>query len=449
MSSVDSGITIPRLSDSDDIVSYYQSNHPFILEHFAGDVLANFLDIIRVEAILKRQLPVINCCSSTYYTSTPVFMSLEEYLSHISPESSLYLKDWHIDKIESFQYEYPHCLKDDWWNWHWKNYLHHSDDYIFLYCGGRRTFTPIHHDVCSSYSWSWNINGRKKWTLWSPKVIISNALNENDIQSLLQSQYSSDSVEVIQDVDEIIFIPSGWYHRVENLPPLNETSSNSILNCTISLNRNWFNGFNIYEIWRFLVKELNSIRKEIWPLFDPRSCEDKALLMTSQEWHRHCETLLRANSALNVQGFLELISARVAVMAALDSLDYSSQPWCVRFSPHFQTTMLTTDDNSLYLTWRRESVNSCRDDSVFLSTVWSLLPLDSSSVIIKQRTRIVETIYPITIWTYILQEIVIILEEILSSDEICLHVSQFFDEESKDSIECLLRKMIDDIQYIQ
>jgi hypothetical protein len=41
------------------------------------------------------------------------------------------------------------------------------------------------------------------------------------------------AIEVIQEAGEVIFVPSGWHHSVENLDD------------TISINHNWFNGFNI------------------------------------------------------------------------------------------------------------------------------------------------------------------------------------------------------------
>ena len=44
--------------------------------------------------------------------------------------------------------------------------------------------------------------------------------------------------EIIQRRGEVIFVPSGWHHQVENVED------------TISINHNWFNAANIQTIFR-------------------------------------------------------------------------------------------------------------------------------------------------------------------------------------------------------
>jgi hypothetical protein len=41
-------------------------------------------------------------------------------------------------------------------------------DFRFTYLGPSGTYTPLHRDVYSSYSWSCNIVGRKMWWLFPP-----------------------------------------------------------------------------------------------------------------------------------------------------------------------------------------------------------------------------------------------------------------------------------------
>eukprot|EP00814_Leptocylindrus_danicus_P022377 CAMPEP_0116004240 /NCGR_PEP_ID=MMETSP0321-20121206/493_1 /TAXON_ID=163516 /ORGANISM="Leptocylindrus danicus var. danicus, Strain B650" /LENGTH=199 /DNA_ID=CAMNT_0003472521 /DNA_START=936 /DNA_END=1535 /DNA_ORIENTATION=- len=53
------------------------------------------------------------------------------------------------------------------------------------------------------------------------------------------------AIEIIQEVGETIFVPSGWYHQVENLED------------TLSINHNWINGFNIKWSWDRIRRELN------------------------------------------------------------------------------------------------------------------------------------------------------------------------------------------------
>ncbi|CAN0242181.1 unnamed protein product, partial [Laminaria digitata] len=45
-----------------------------------------------------------------------------------------------------------------------------KDDYRFVYIGPKGTWTPLHHDVLNSYSWSYNVCGSKHWTLFPPEA---------------------------------------------------------------------------------------------------------------------------------------------------------------------------------------------------------------------------------------------------------------------------------------
>lgn len=51
-------------------------------------------------------------------------------------------------------------------------------------------------------------------------------------------------LECIQEQDEIIFVPSGWYHQVHNLED------------TISINHNWFNAYNLHWVITKLQKNI-------------------------------------------------------------------------------------------------------------------------------------------------------------------------------------------------
>ena len=91
---------------------------------------------------------------------------------------SLYVKDWHlakqletvhidpvVDPDASF-YTTPDVFRDDWMNAYY--IAHTNDDFRFVYMGAQGTFTPLHRDVYTSYSWSTNITGRKRWWLFPP-----------------------------------------------------------------------------------------------------------------------------------------------------------------------------------------------------------------------------------------------------------------------------------------
>eukprot|EP01043_Picozoa_sp_COSAG02_P031378 COSAG02_NODE_2045_length_10020_cov_2.699224_4_plen_1005_part_00 len=44
------------------------------------------------------------------------------------------------------------------------------DDYRFVYLGPKGSWTPLHHDVLASYSWSVNLCGIKRWLLFPPEA---------------------------------------------------------------------------------------------------------------------------------------------------------------------------------------------------------------------------------------------------------------------------------------
>lgn len=372
------------------------------------------------------------------YSKERISMSFEKFYTDAIDmhRDDMYLKDWHIDQAKGLEFEYtvPEAFCDDWLNWYWKSCRGGVDDYSFLYIGGRETFTALHHDVCCSNSWSFNLFGRKKWTLWAPSELhklalhytANNALNsmstfpeditksETIVKDSDASNIDSDinrnnngcvvhtSTDFVkdardgcydkekypgislakqtvfyQDVDDVVFVPSGWYHQVENMaaasaaPPaaaaaatapvtptaaavaadsvtymenssvIHEEKENPLENMTVSLNRNWFNGFSVREVWLFLTREFAAARKELEHVKPNKSAftlennsnsgpsgdgdkrdrnisnslfSDYTPPMEFLEWYLEVDKLIRANAALNMKEFVELISARVMMM---------------------------------------------------------------------------------------------------------------------------------------
>ncbi|XP_024025320.1 jmjC domain-containing protein 4 isoform X2 [Morus notabilis] len=143
-------------------------------------------------------------------------------------KSFLYLKDWHFVKEypEYIAYTTPQFFCDDWLNLYLDNYRIHKDPDIY---------------------------SEDNEALW---------------------------LECIQEQNEIIFVPSGWYHQVHNLED------------TISINHNWFNAYNLGWVWDLLLKDYNEAKEYIEDIKD--ICDDFEGL---------CQRNLAANTGMNFYDF--------------------------------------------------------------------------------------------------------------------------------------------------
>lgn len=167
---------------------------------------------------------------------TTVEMPLREWL-HNHSSRELYLKDWHLQKIMWEKhtqspplYTIPEIFGNDLLN----NFLlkFTGGDYRFVYWGPPGSQTPLHSDVLHSFSWSYNVVGKKKWTFH------------------IGDDYYSQLV-VIQNAGETVFVPSTFLHSVENLSQ------------ALSLNHNWITTANIDLTWDCLRKEMTLINVEL------------------------------------------------------------------------------------------------------------------------------------------------------------------------------------------
>lgn len=152
--------------------------------------------------------------------------------------------------------------------------------------------TPFHADVFSSYSWSTNIVGTKKWIFFAPndEAQLKNDLgnlpfdvSEEKIQRLI-CEKQIEYYEIIQKAGQTIFVPSGWHHQVWNLED------------TISVNHNWFNGCNIERIWTALFEKYNEVVNEI------SDCKDM------ENFDQHCQLMLKSVFGLNIEMFLDMLN---------------------------------------------------------------------------------------------------------------------------------------------
>lgn len=152
--------------------------------------------------------------------------------------------------------------------------------------------TPFHSDVFSSFSWSTNIVGTKRWIFFPPNEedklrdglgnLPFDILKETHQSQMLEKNIRS--FEVIQRAGQTVFVPSGWHHQVWNLED------------TISVNHNWFNGCNIHLIWDALYSKFNAVLREI------DDCKDM------DGFEEHCQLMLKSDFGLDFQIFLDILS---------------------------------------------------------------------------------------------------------------------------------------------
>lgn len=252
------------------------------------------------------EVPVADCREREYnsqkkkmYTLHKYLDYLEEYISesHPSTKPNLYLKDWHLtrDYPNLAFYRVPKYFASDWLNEYFTSRSDLNDDYRFVYIGPKGSWTPLHADVFTSYSWSVNVVGRKRWLLFPPgeemhlRDRFGNLAYDATAEDIFdKTNYPScdrpgKCYDVIQEAGEAIFVPSGWHHQVWNLED------------TISVNHNWVNGCNIMQIWQALSSSLLAVQKEV------SDCTDM------DDWHSHCQLMLRATHGLSYEEFYDLL----------------------------------------------------------------------------------------------------------------------------------------------
>lgn len=214
-------------------------------------------------------------------------------------------------------------LLDDWLNEYWKT---KDDDYKFSYMGGHTTFTPLHADVYRSYSWSSNICGIKKWTFFPPgqeglfkdkygnMVYDIRRVNPKDFPLFSRAK----RIILYQKDGETVFVPSGWFHQVENQ------------GAAISINHNWCNATNLMYTYRSLTKDLNDCTRAILDIKDG---------LTELEFTQECQNLLLMHAGWNWRTFLSILHCVV----------------------HDRRISLVQGDNQPDLKWQMEKINEVLD----------------------------------------------------------------------------------------
>jgi hypothetical protein len=266
----------------DDFVSkYMQKNVPVVIQGLCDDWKAKSkwvrqidgkgvpnLEYLR-ETFGADVVPVHEQLRSGFTATRPlqkkmdVFEYAEWWDSHqqSSDEVLLYLKDWKFVASHPMYgaYEWPDLFQDDWLN------QAMGSAYKFVYLGPKGTSTALHADVLRSFSWSTNVCGRKRWYLIPPECtyLLYDCFGKTLASHLHVDIYDGmdaffpglpeareHAIEIVQEAGETIFVPSKWYHTVENLE------------ATLSINHNWLNRFCIKNSWEKLKSELRSMQIE-------------------------------------------------------------------------------------------------------------------------------------------------------------------------------------------
>ncbi|XP_076906342.1 arginine-specific demethylase JMJ20-like [Bidens hawaiensis] len=315
-----------EMSYSDFANKYLSKNEPVVITGLMSDWKACRDWVVVDDGIIKPNLhfiasnfgsskvQVADCGSREFSDQKRLDMSVAEFIDHwLKPSTvehdNLYLKDWHFVKEypEYTAYTTPLFFLDDWLNLYLDHYHMHEDldtyqrrdniscsDYRFVYMGAKGTWTPFHADVFRSYSWSANVCGKKQWYFLSPdqhhlafdrnmKNSVYDIFEEVD-DTIFPNFKKTVWLECTQERNEIIFVPSGWYHQVHNLED------------TISINHNWFNAYNLSWVWDLMLRDYKEAREYIEDIKD--ICDDFEGL---------CQRNLAANTGMNFYDFFNFM----------------------------------------------------------------------------------------------------------------------------------------------
>ncbi|KAI7871583.1 hypothetical protein BDF14DRAFT_1718672 [Spinellus fusiger] len=307
-------------------------------------------------------------CHDRYFTDQKrsdmtfaAFVDLWEHALDTSHSSRYYLKDWHFvhacPEIEA--YTVPYLFADDWLNNYWTS-TSTKEDYRFSYMGGHGTITPLHVDVFRSYSWSSNLCGIKKWTFYRPDQasLLKNKQGHYvyDIRTVDTSEFpyfhQAKSITLYQRDGETVFVPSGWFHFVENI------------GATISINRNWCNATNIGVLYQSLADDLSDVRLAI---------EDLKETMTPLEFVVQCQELLYAHSGWTWVLLIDILQC------AMDRLTICPCEW--QPPPVFQCQQIRS------VLTRLETEENCFSDYVDSTSLDAFVRLKQTVSLWEQESK--------------------------------------------------------------
>ncbi|KAK1947803.1 JmjC domain-containing protein 4 [Phytophthora citrophthora] len=271
--------------------------------------------------------PVVSGDVEEYGSQDRWTMRLDEYLDLVENGTAgkKYLKDWHF--VHAFGhdiYSYgvrlfkiysttPPFFKDDWLNWWWDHKEKGDSDYRFVYLGELDVIALVallevgHRSTKTSFVRTVNVCGRKEWVFFHPddESKLKDSFGRFVVPDVTRGEIDCDKyprfheakpIYVIQETGDAIFVPSGWYHQVKNLED------------TISINHNWFNGYNVRELWGFFKREYAAVEHELEDL--------KEMGLVGREFDDQCQLVMLANTGINYVEFRELLYAKTNELLA-------------------------------------------------------------------------------------------------------------------------------------
>lgn len=191
-----------------------------------------------------------------------------------APRELAYLKDWHL--VAALReahgvpmgdlYTEPAFLGGDWLNPYCDaaaTYVPQAEDdaaaadarlkrfgaggdYRFAYIGPAGTWTPLHVDVCGSYSWSVNLGGRKAWYFAPCDAHEANFATFIAGRKPFPPDFRCSTLAIThveQRPGDLVFVPALTLHQVHNVT------------AAVSVNHNWCNRHNIVHMARGLAAE--------------------------------------------------------------------------------------------------------------------------------------------------------------------------------------------------
>ncbi|QLE49532.1 cupin-like domain-containing protein [Nostoc sp. C057] len=212
-----------NLSYNEFIQEYVSMGKPVIIT----DVIQNWKAVTKWTLdFFKSECGTIECAVKEDKDEVDGLMTIADYIDYITignSERRLYLANWFIS-------DYPQLLEDYKEPIYFPNWLQrlprkllkkYELDNPELFIGHKDTSIGLHKDPNNGSAWLGMIRGRKQIVLFTPdqekflysgKVDVFNPNLEN-----FPLYAKTNSIEIILEAGEILYIPPNWWHHVRNL----------------------------------------------------------------------------------------------------------------------------------------------------------------------------------------------------------------------------------------